>query len=158
MTELVVGPARSAELAELSEIAFRAKAYWGYPTAWLEEWRPQLTLSPGDLDRQSILVARLASRPRGFCSLLPDGPELALEHLWVDPPAMGKGIGRRLLRCAQREASRLGWEALRIDADPNAEAFYLHFGAVRVGMVPAPVAGLPRHLPRLRLPVAATGA
>lgn len=39
---------------------------------------------------------------------------------------------------------------LTIDSDPHAEAFYLHFGAVRVGATPSTVRP-DRLLPRLEL-------
>jgi len=35
-----------SELVDLSALAYRAKASWGYPAAWLEQWRSDLTLSP----------------------------------------------------------------------------------------------------------------
>jgi GNAT superfamily N-acetyltransferase len=37
--------------------------------------------------------------------------------LFVDPPAIGRGVGRVLLDDALRYASRLGWSALRIESD-----------------------------------------
>lgn len=93
----------------------------------------------------------------GFYVLDVTGETASLEHLWVDPPAMGRGVGRALFRHAAERAAGLGCRVLQIDSDPNAEPFYLAMGAVRVGTVPAPVAGQRRELPRLHLHLAGSG-
>ena len=155
MTEsnVIIGAALPSEVAALSELAQRAKAHWGYPAERLAAWRPQLTVSVPDLVELAVFVARQSERPVGFYALGRDGDALCLEHFWVDPPSMGRGIGRLLLRHAQQEARTRGCDVIQIDADPNAEAFYVRLGAVRVGVVAAPVAGTARELPRLRLDV-----
>jgi predicted N-acetyltransferase YhbS len=50
---------------------------------------------------------------------------------------MGRGVGRALLRDAVDRARLAGARTLHIEADPYAEAFYLRFGARRVGEVPS---------------------
>ena len=79
---------------------------------------------------------------------------MELEHFWVDPAHMGRGVGRALLEHAIATSRRLGATAIDISSDPNAEEFYLRFGACRVGEVSAPVDGQPRSLPRLELEIA----
>jgi GNAT superfamily N-acetyltransferase len=53
---------------------------------------------------------------------------LRLEHLWVLPDWMGQGIGRALFRHAAERAAARGALSLTIEADPNAEPFYLPHG------------------------------
>ncbi len=149
--DLDITPALAGELGELSALALRAKAHWGYPAEWLEEWRKQLTITVAELERQVIFVARHNGERLGFYGLELGGKVASLEYMWVDPPAMGQGVGRRLLEHAQHQAALRGCRTIELDADPNAEAFYLHLGAVRIGWTDAPVAGLPRRLPRLEL-------
>jgi ribosomal protein S18 acetylase RimI-like enzyme len=60
-------------------------------------------------------------------------PEGELEDLWLDPELIGRGMGRRLFEHALRIASELGFDSLVIEADPNAEPFYLAMGAARIG-------------------------
>ena len=93
---------------------------------------------------------------RGFHLLAPDPHgdpgrgELLM--LFVDPSAIGSGIGRALLEDAVRYAARRGWSALRVESDPGAEGFYVAHGARRVGTVASgSVPG--RELPLLELPV-----
>ena len=57
--------------------------------------------------------------------------------LFVDPPAIGQGVGGALFSYLTAVASDLGFHRLTIAADPNAEPFYLAKGAVRIGGVPS---------------------
>jgi len=152
LPEILIRAASAADLEVLSSIARRSKAHWGYPGEWLAEWRPQLTVTAADLAEQEIFVACADEEPVGFYGLLL-GEVASLEHLWVDPVAMGRGVGRELLRHGVRAARERGYASLQIDSDPHAEAFYRRLGAVRAGWVLAPVAGTARRLPRLVLDV-----
>ena len=65
------------------------------------------------------------------------------------------GIGRALLAHAVNTARFAGASSIIIDADPNAEPFYVACGAVRRGIVAAPVVGDPARVrPQLSLRVA----
>lgn len=154
----MIRTARAADTAALTEIAAAAKAHWGYPSAWLEQWRAALTITPADVARWTIRVAIDAEgTPLGFAALAPAEPRWQVEHLWVHPRAMGQGIGRLLLRDALRHAHTAGALGLAIDADPHAAAFYLRCGAQRAGAVPAPMPGTAdRTLPRFWLDMEAT--
>jgi GNAT superfamily N-acetyltransferase len=152
---MIVRAARPDEAARLSEIAHAAKRHWGYPDAWMRHWRDALTLTPARMGAWQVRVAEDADQAvAGFYAVSVDGDAAALEHLWIDPPGMGRGIGRVLLEDAMRIAAAARARALVIDSDPHAEGFYLRMGAVRTGEVPADVDGTPRVLPRLvvRLP------
>lgn len=62
---------------------------------------------------------------------------------------MGKGIGRALFTHAAMRAAALGAHCLTIEADPNAEPFYRHLGAVRIGSTTSEIEGQQRELPLL---------
>ena len=79
----------------------------------------------------------------------PDGVGEA-DMLFVAPERIGTGVGHALFARLRADAVDRGCTALRIEADPNAVAFYEREGAVRVGEVPsASIEG--RSLPLLRL-------
>lgn len=66
--------------------------------------------------------------------------------------ATWRGVGRMLLAHLEAAAAASGATTIEIDADPNAEAFYLHLGAQRVGKVAAPTARDPQRVrPLLRI-------
>jgi len=140
-------PASLDELERLTRIARAAKAHWGYPPEWIELWAPSLTFDRELLAREWVRVADEGGTVLGVAAVGGEPPEPELSHLWVDPPAMGRGIGRLLLDAAVNHARRLGARRLRIVSDPHAEGFYEEMGARRIGEVPSEPAG--RSLPLL---------
>ena len=49
------------DAAALTALALRSKAHWGYPQEWLAIWKPELTLSPADIDGMHVQVALYCS-------------------------------------------------------------------------------------------------
>jgi GNAT superfamily N-acetyltransferase len=145
-------PAAAEDASALTDIAFMAKRVWGYPEAVIEHWRPQLTVSGALIGRQPTCVATFEGKAAGFYSVAPGELYWVLDHLWVLPGLMGRGIGRQLLEHALGRVLAAGSKGLDIDSDPNAENFYLRCGARRVGEIPAPIADFPDRIrPQLRL-------
>jgi GNAT superfamily N-acetyltransferase len=146
--------AQPAEAGTLSSIAQQAKAYWGYPAKWLREWRATLTVPPDFIAQHDTFVAEEGDRILAFYALVRQNTALRLEHLWVLPNEMNRGIGRQLFQHAAARATALGADCLTIEADPHAEGFYLHLGAIRSGAIASEIDGQPRKLPLLtfRLP------
>lgn len=149
---VTIRKARNSEAEELTKLAYRAKASWGYPETWLREWEPQLKLSADYIDSHSVFVARNGNALVGVIALESSG-EPEISHLWVAPENQDLGVGRQLVKLALKVAKSRGWHSLRIVSDPNAQPFYEGLGAVKVGEVAAPVAGADRVLPILRLSV-----
>lgn len=125
--------ARSDEAALLTAIALAGKQYWGYPTEWMEAWRHDLTVFPAYLEDQPVAVAEVAGEMVGFVGLSMAANGRHLEHLWLRPAQIGRGLGRALFEEGVRLARAAGETELRIKSDPNAEPFYLKMGAVRTG-------------------------
>ncbi len=129
----------------------RSKAHHGYDDAFLTAVRAELTITPDDCDGR-LVVAERDGTLLGYYAVTGTPPTGELDSLFVDPTAIGTGLGGMLLRAARAHATELGFTTLRIDADPGAEAFYRHAGARRVGEAPSgSIAG--RLLPRLELEV-----
>jgi GNAT superfamily N-acetyltransferase len=135
--------ARESEAADLSALAIASKAYWPYRAEQIEAWRSDLTISSEMIASFHTYVAEVESNIAGFFLLIPVSPHWILEHFWVSPASMGRGIGRALISHAIKLAADAGVAALAIDADPYAEDFYLAFGAQRVGKISAPIEGAP---------------
>ena len=155
-TPLEIRGARPADAALLTELAHAAKRHWRYADELIRLWREDLTVTPEFIDAHAVECAVFGSRIVGFYALSGDGPTRELEHMWVDPAYMGRGVGRRLLRHAVAALRAAGCACLEIASDPNAEGFYLKYGAVRVGQVPARPEG--RTLPLLELRIAPEAA
>ena len=80
-----------------------------------------------------VWVAEQGGGLAGFVHLAGTPPTGELSDLFVDPPFIGTGVGRRLYERACEQARALGFRELLIESDPGAEAFYAHMGAVRIG-------------------------
>jgi RimJ/RimL family protein N-acetyltransferase len=132
-----------ADVAALGTLARRAKAHWPYPSAQMQAWHAALMPSVESLAASLTWVMEVEGEIAGFVQLHVVDGAWVLEHLWVDPAHMRRGIGRALLAHALGVAAELGAMMLSIDADPHAESFYVACGAQRVGAVPAPIDGMP---------------
>ncbi|MEV0973164.1 GNAT family N-acetyltransferase [Microtetraspora glauca] len=148
-----VRAARADEAEVLSALAIRSKAYWGYDEEFMAACRDELTISASRVGTVRATVAERDGRVLGFGTLEGEPPEGALGMLFVAPDTIGQGVGRLLYEHAVATARDLGFTRLTIDADPNAEAFYLAMGAVRIGGTPS--GSIPgRVLPLLEVTVA----
>ena len=146
--------ARPAEAATLSTIARKAKAHWGYPEVWLKQWEAQLTITPEFVAANETYAALIENRIVAFHAISETPETIRLEHLWVLPEQMRRGIGRKLFVHAAARALARGATSLTIEADPNAEPFYRHLGAEKVGAVVTEIEGRRRELPLLSFDLA----
>ena len=144
----IARPARAGEVDELTALALRSKAHWGYGQDFLDRCRPLLTVTEADLAAKLLLVADDGG-PLGFAGLAGPPPVGELTDLWVEPAVLGRGIGRLLFRHAVQAAREAGMTALRIEAEPNAVGFYRAMGADPAGETPSGLVA-DRWLPVLR--------
>lgn len=138
-----------ADAPVFTAIAHAAKRHWGYPEEWIQCWAAVLTIAPDDISRNATFVAREAGEIVGFGTVAMSGAGAQLDHLWVLPAAMGRGIGRRLFEYAEEVARQYGTSRLWVESDPHAEGFYRRMGMTVFGRQPAPLDGQPRFLPWL---------
>jgi GNAT superfamily N-acetyltransferase len=141
--------AESQDAEALTEIAYAAKRHWGYPERWIESWHDTLTIRPEFIAANVAYSALEDDCAVGFYLLTIESDGLHLDHLWIAPPAMGRGIGRALFEHAVAQARELGHRSLKIESDPNAEGFYARMGARRVGEAVTEIEGQRRELPLL---------
>lgn len=152
MTTERLRPARPEEAHALTELALRSKSHWGYDATFLQACRAELKVEPDACLTGRVIVAEEGHALLGFYRLAGKPPHGELGALFVDLPVIGRGAGARLLRHALAAAADLGYTSLTLDADPGAEAFYRHHGAVWIGEVASNViAG--RTLPQLRFTI-----
>ena len=158
VTNFVIRAALPEQAADISELAIRSKAHWGYDDAFIEACREELTIPPDRIValRTQVVVSadgadgaegtpgdgadvgRLpAGRILGFGTIEGEPPAGELGMLFVDPDFIGRGVGGALFSHLAATATALGFHRLTIASDPNAEPFYLSKGAVRIGAVPS---------------------
>jgi N-acetylglutamate synthase-like GNAT family acetyltransferase len=147
---LEIRPAQPEEARQLTALAMRSKSHWGYDPAFLAACRESLTVTPEECDGTSLLVAVAQGQIVGFAQVKGSPPVGELDDLWVDPWAMGRGVGRALFDAITARAREAGFRALMVDSDPHAESFYSRMGATRVGESRSTIDPA-RSLPRLRV-------
>ncbi|MFD5624266.1 GNAT family N-acetyltransferase [Streptomyces yangpuensis] len=137
-----VRAARAAEAEALTGLVMRSKAHWGYDAAFLAGCAPELRIRPDEVTARRIVVAEdPQGAVLGVASLEGAAPLATLGLLFVEPAAIGTGVGRLLYRDVLRRAVEQGVRRLVIDSDPHAAGFYRAMGAVAVpaaGQVGAP--------------------
>ena len=142
-------PARADEALPLSALVIRSKAYWGYDAAFLEKCRPALTVSAAMIGAFPNRVAEVGGHLAGFAMIDSKDDPADLLLLFVEPWAMGRGVGRALFSWLETETRRAGRTGLRIEADPGAVPFYERCGARRTGAWAVSEVDAARYLPVL---------
>lgn len=147
---LVFKASLPSESETLSEIAILAKGHWGYAQELLDLWRKDLRIEASYIERHSVTSLWQGAQIIGFFAIV-KGQANMLDHLWILPPYIGKGYGKQALDEIKTISRELLVSDLTIISDPNAEGFYLHHGAVRIGEHPSKPQN--RMLPKLRLQI-----
>jgi GNAT superfamily N-acetyltransferase len=123
--------AAPGERAALEDLQRRSADIW-------PEYRAQLAAHPemSQVDPEAIAhcrvrvaVAGAGGAIVGFSVVLgPIGRGVELDGLFVDPPAMRRGVGRALVEDAAATAHAIGATHLDVIANPGAAPFYASVG------------------------------
>jgi len=151
----VIRAAAARDLPALRDVAYRSKAYWGYDQAFMDA--VEASLGPDERElAEGVYCVEHGGVTTGFYSFKTIDGMYFLHSLFVVPEKIGCGVGKRLWHHAVDHARRTGHSHFMIESDPNAEKFYLHMGARRVGEIVSESSG--RSLPLLRFECPTRGA
>ncbi|MEH6546942.1 MAG: GNAT family N-acetyltransferase [Sneathiella sp.] len=126
-------PAKPGDVDELTILALDSKAFWGYSEAFIQSCKAALTITDEMIERLHSGTIREGNAFVGFYFLSEEEGYAELQLLYISPLAMGKGFGRALFKSAMKKAILLGFNTMRIEADPNAADFYKRMGAKQIG-------------------------
>lgn len=147
MSEILLRPAEPSEATLLTALTRRSKGHWGYDEAILDRMAEILSISAETIQHGHVVVIERDGVVVGYYQLAGDPPHGELADLFLDPDVIGTGLGRVLWAHAVDAAVEAGFQSLSWESDPQAEPFYRHMGAERIGereVAPG------RVLPRLR--------
>ena len=133
---------------QMKAIAVAAKAHWGYSAEWMAQWTALVQVTEEYLAQQAAYTALSNHTIIGWHAVILGRPTAVLDHLWVEPAFMGKGVGRALFTHARQIAQQQGAVYLEIEADPHAVGFYQYMGAAIVGQTQSDMG---RMLPRMEI-------
>ncbi|HVJ49439.1 GNAT family N-acetyltransferase, partial [Desulfitobacterium sp.] len=149
---IIIKRANEEDSTELTSISFAAKRYWNYPDEYFEIWKNELTITPDYLNQNTVYVAQVDGKVIGFFSIVEVKENLWtgrflmqrgfwLDHIFIQPEFIGKGIGSELISFAKEMCRRDNIDHLFLLSDPKAKGFYNKVGAQYIEEVPSNIEG-----------------
>ena len=141
-----------SEAAQLTDLAMRSKAMWGYDERFMAMCLEELTVQITAIAAGNVWVAEADGAVVGLLELILEGGSAEIRMIFVEPVWVRSGVGRVLWAHAETHALAFGADSLELDADPNAMPFYERMGMRQVGESPSgsiPERTLPRMAKRL---------
>ena len=150
--KVVIRQAKPEEYETLTQISFAAKKYWNYPQEYFDVWKDELTISEYYVKDNTVFVAEADGEPTAYYSIVEVKEEFMegstkvekgfwLEHMFVRPQFIGKGIGRAMYGHMKEHCRAMGIDRVRIFADPYAKGFYERMGAQYIEERPSSIEG-----------------
>lgn len=128
---------KSKDADILTQISHLAKSYWGYPPDWITHWKDSLTVTKAYInhpDHYLFHIQNAQNKIVGFCALCLETTYAEIEHMWILPEYMGKGLGRKLLMYTLENSLPEHFnKPIRVVSDPNALSFYEKIGFKFIG-------------------------
>lgn len=158
----MIRPAKQEEAKILTKISFESKGYWDYPPEYFEVWNNELTINTEYIENNKVFVYELDGGIVGYYSIveLYEDIEVSgikiekgfwLEHMFIQPRHIGKGIGSRMFHHMRIICRKEGISELKILADPNSKGFYEKMGCEYLDEFPSTIKN--RTTPFLRLEI-----
>jgi GNAT superfamily N-acetyltransferase len=137
--EPMIRKAKTKEADILTKISFSSKGYWNYPKEYYEIWSEELTISSDYIHNNDVFVFENKGKIVAYYSIVElkndievsgfiIGKGFWLEHMFIEPQSIGKGIGTRMFEHLQEICATRGINELGILADPNSRGFYEKMG------------------------------
>lgn len=126
----------------LTSIMRKSKAHWDYTKQQLQLWQNELTVSQSEIINHHVYKLTFEDKIIGFYSFKKENSTtIKLENLFILPKYIDKGFGKLLLLDCHEKAKQLTFSKIILDADPNAEDFYLSFDFLVIGQKKTSIPG-----------------
>lgn len=140
---MTISKAKNTDAEKLTALTIRSKSHWGYSAEQIEEWNDVLTITVDYIENDELI---------GYYSFFKlDGKSVKLDNVFIDPPFMGKGYGKKLMNDFYYRIQQIGFKKIILDSDPHAEEFYKKLGFKVVGQLASSIKN--RFLPIMELDV-----
>jgi GNAT superfamily N-acetyltransferase len=122
----------------------RSKSYWNYPKDYLRAALPLLFVDSTYLSNSFSFEIRNKGVIVGFFAISDKNGEKYLDHLWIEPSLIRKGLGRKAVNFIDILAKERLWKSMITLPDPGASEFYRKLGFEDTGITkPSRVANGP---------------
>lgn len=146
--EIQIRPLMPEDATAVSELAIRSKSVWGYSPEQMAVFRRDLTITGEEISDSIANGATIAGQLIGYYAVRTGEREAELEHIFVDPAWLRKGVGSTLLRHALHECRQRGHRRVIVLSDPKAAGFYEKANAVLIESIPSSIPG--RTIPKFQ--------
>ncbi|MEI8320886.1 MAG: GNAT family N-acetyltransferase [Alphaproteobacteria bacterium] len=122
-------PALPSDLRNLNDLLKASKAHWGYDEVFMKEFMENLGLSEASFSQQSLFLVFVEGVLAGFYGFaVGEDKILELEHFYLYPDFIGKGLGRQMWNLGLDTAKSWGHRDFLVWSDPHADGFYEKMG------------------------------
>lgn len=133
--------AQPDEATAMRDLVVRSMGHWDRPPEYLAAATELMELSAEDLQRDEAWVALVDGAIAGFYRLSRAGDRFEIEEFHLEPPMIGRGVGRAMFAHATERAREAGARWLVWSTDANALGFYRHMGGEVTGTEPSGIDG-----------------
>ena len=145
-----IRPALITDAKLLTEISFKSKSYWNYPCDYFETWKDELTISEQYVEKNIVFVLEFNQSTIAYYSIITLEKPVRfsdieiekghwLEHMFVFPDYIGKGVGRQMITHLKVICNQQYIKQLRVLADPNSKEFYEKMGFKYLREIPSTI-------------------
>lgn len=150
--KIIIKEALPSDSAILTDISFASKRHWDYPDEYFDIWKKELTITESYILNNTVYISYFENIICGYYSMVIVRKDTKygkvivkkgtwLEHLFIRPDFIKKGIGRQLVWHAISIARELNTDKLLLFSDPFANGFYEKMGAVYLYESPSSIEG-----------------
>jgi GNAT superfamily N-acetyltransferase len=150
--DVTIRKAKPEECNILTDISFASKRFWNYPEAYFDVWKKELTITAAYVQKNIVNVAEIKGAILGYYSIIKNEKDMWvgkvfireghwLEHFFIRPEFIGKGLGTQLIKNIQEACKEVGIKKIYIFSDPNAKGFYTRIGADYIQESPSSIEG-----------------
>ena len=122
-----------SEIEEVNRLIVRSRSLWDYEKEYFQESISLIHINQEWLVRNIGFTIKNDSKILGFIGLQEKSGEHWLEHLWIDPQSINRGLGREAIEFVVGLLKIQKIPRIFIFPEPLAESFYLKVGAIYTG-------------------------
>ena len=128
-----------ADIPFLNATMRLSKAHWAYDQAFMDAFMHKYSIDENYLDHHDVTLLCKEGDLIGYFSFtFHEDHTLELDHFFLHPSYIGKGLGKRLWKECCLVAIKLGATEFTLWSDPEAEPFYAKMGCEKIGVKQSP--------------------
>lgn len=141
MNQIFTRKAAIEDLDEINEIFRLSKGSWGYSDEFMQQCMKDYRINTGHINENTMHLFYVDGHVAGFYNFTfdEDKHSVELDYFFLHPDYFGKGLGRKMWEKCLETAISLNIPKFILNADPNAEGFYLQMGCKKIGEQESPI-------------------